>query len=78
MIKLTYICPNECEAGKFANNVIRNGWNMRYRAKDKRMDVLYGGHNKEEPIDLIQQACELYGFNVTLEKTLKVNWKYQL
>lgn len=77
-IKLTYICPNECEAGKFANKVILNGWNMRYRAKDKRIDVLYGGHNKEEPIDLIQQMTELYDINITLEKTLKVNWKYQL
>ena len=77
-IKLTYICPNECEAGKFANQVILSGWNMRYRAKDKRIDVLYRGNDKEEPIYLIQQTAEFYEIKITLEKTLKVNWKYQL
>lgn len=78
MIKLTYICPNECEAGKFANQVILSGWNMRYRAKDNRIDVLYGGNYKNEAIYLIQHTAELYDINITLEKTLKVNWKYQL
>ena len=77
-IKLTYICHDSFEASKLAKEVILNGWDMRYRAKDKRIDVLYGGHNKEEPIDLIQQMTELYNMNITLEKTLKVNWKYQL
>ena len=77
-IKLTYICPNECEAGKLAKEVILNGWDMRYRAKDKRIDVLYRGNDKNEAIYLIQQTAEFYEIKITLEKTLKVNWKYQL
>lgn len=79
MIKLTYNCPNEYEAGKFAKEIIQSGWNMRYRAKDKQIDLLYTTYDKRIPIDLIQQILEYNHLNtITLEKTLKVNWKYEL
>jgi len=79
MIKLTYNCPSEYDAAKFAREVIMSGWNMRYRAKDKQIDVLYNANERQVPIDFIQQILEYNGLNtISLEKTLKVSWRYEL